>query len=256
MRIMSNCSSHFPLSLRNVSVQGLSGSLGTSRLCSLMIYLLNWSLRNGIKGLRVEHRPNCLNQFEPQGDVLLYAVNDQHDDEWCTFVHRTLYDSGPVLAMTLPCIQGGDWLLAKFLTMTGLSIAKAREWAWESWWLFCLLTATYNLSHIRTQLVKHRTRPSVHQHLCLGSTSCTVRCQSVLLLHGKLESLHSSLCQPICGWMVGCRSHMMNPIPTQEGTELCTCKCWAIVNPSTNHRKKLQITMIVIPNFSLVLQPL
>jgi len=46
-----------------------------------MIYLLNWSLRNGIKGLRVEHRPNCLNQFEPQGDVLLYAVNDQHDDE-------------------------------------------------------------------------------------------------------------------------------------------------------------------------------
>ena len=33
--------------------------------------------------MRVEHRPKCLNPFAPQGDVLLYAVSDQHDAEQC-----------------------------------------------------------------------------------------------------------------------------------------------------------------------------
>ena len=111
--------------------------------------------------------------------------------------------------------------------------------------LLPLLAATYNFSHIRTQLVKHSMRPSVHQHLCQRSTNCRVRQESVgekesgqtrlqgttgLLFHGKLESLRSSFCQHFCGWMVVCRSHMTNPIPTQEGTELCTCKCWATVS--------------------------
>ena len=34
------------------------------------------------QGLRAGHHPNCLNEFEPQGDVLLYGVSDQHDDKW------------------------------------------------------------------------------------------------------------------------------------------------------------------------------
>ena len=114
-----------------------SDSLRTLRQFSMMIFLLNRSMRNGVRKWKQ-------NIVQPSGSVWTTERCLAACCKWSAWwwmmhplVERTLYDNGPVQAVTLPSNQGGDWPWTKFVTITGLSIANRREWAWESWWLFC-----------------------------------------------------------------------------------------------------------------------
>ena len=122
-----------------------SDSLRTLRQFSMMIFLLNRSMRNGVRKWKQ-------NIVQPSGSVWTTERCLAACCKWSAWwwmmhplVERTLYDNGPVQAVTLPSNQGGDWPWTKFVTITGLSIANRREWAWESWWLFCFFDCNVQL---------------------------------------------------------------------------------------------------------------